>query len=131
MEGTIPNDLMWGISMSSINPYVERSIKQFVYGYLKMHQSCSLENVLNNYDHIESATEGDVRKTIYSMIKLNELFFLNPNDTSDTSLFSISETFQLLMPLDNNFKIVVSKPNMREFTVKKVGDRSHQIDTID
>ena len=97
-----------------------------------MNPSCSTADVLRNYNHSVPATEGDIRKAIRLMIKTNELFFLNPKDASDASLFSLSETFQLSESLnESNFKIVVSKPNMREFTAKKVGDRNHQIDTID
>ena len=118
--------------MTSINPYVEFSIKIFIFNYLKINKYCSLSDILNHYNHIENATEFDIRQTVYNMKKSNELIFSSSDSFSDSSLFSLSDKFQLTDINGNKtFQIVVSKPKMRELTFQNAENRSHQIDSID
>jgi len=113
-----------------VNPYVENAIIEYIVNYLSDIESCTLWSLLQNYSNKEIATESEIRTVVYKLIDEGCLQLLNGKRTSDDSVVKLAR-YPIFKKIENEIKIVVSKPNLREISIQDIEDRNHQINSIE
>jgi len=113
-----------------VNPYVKNAIIEHILNYLSHTKSCTLWSLLQNYSNKEIATESEIRVVVYKLIDEGFLQVLNGKITSDDSVVKLAR-IPIFEKIEDQIKIVVSKPNLREISIQNIEDRNHQVNSIE
>lgn len=114
----------------TINPFVEKKIKDFIQDYLNSNKTCTVGELLENYDGEISLFESEIRSTINNSIKEGYLKIIKKSSSLDESTIVLVKAF--LQPKQRGVtKIVISKPKLSELGFENVRFRNDQIETKD
>jgi len=113
-----------------INPNVERYIQKYLQKYLESKGVCSIKELIQNYSGSIPTTEAELRNAINNALKLGHIQIIDKKTPRDESTVRLSKPF-LFDSTEGNFSIVISKPKLRELSLRGIEERNKQIDSID
>lgn len=114
-----------------INQNIENKIFQYLQDYFASNKSTTIKELIENYSAIPTITETEIRQVIVDAANNG---FLNickvEGEPRDYAKVILIKPIPCRKETDG-FKIVISKPRMRELGLVKIQQRNDQIDTID
>ncbi len=113
-----------------INPNVEIAIQKYIQNCLNKWETCSIEDILQNYDGSIQTNEVELRNTVNNALKTGNLKIIYEKTPWDKTTVTLSKPFLFTYTKDNNF-VVISKPRLRELSFKNIEKRNGQIDSVD
>lgn len=113
-----------------VNPNVEISIQKYIQDYLNEWETCSIGEILQNYDGSIQTDEVELRNTINNALKTGNLKIIDKKTPWDKTTVILSKPFLFTDTKENNF-VVISKPRLRELSIENIEKRNGQIDSVD
>ena len=113
------------------NEIIEEKILLYLGEYLAKNKSATVYELIENYTGLPTITESEIRHVISNASKKNLLNISNViGESRDYAIVTLIGPI-LHKEETDRYKIVISKPRLRELGLVNIQQRNDQIDTID
>lgn len=113
-----------------VNPNVEIAVQEFIQKYMLVNATCSIKDLIRNYQTTVPTTEAELRNAISNALRSGNLQIIEKKTSWDESTVRILRPF-LINNSDDKISIVISRPRLKELSLGGVENRNKQIDSID
>ncbi|WP_319508923.1 phospholipase D-like domain-containing protein [uncultured Methanolobus sp.] len=112
-----------------INPNIELAIQRYIESFLDTNDNFTITDILENFDTSIKATRAELINTINNALIAGNLEIIDKKVPWTSSTVVLKKSFLFKEDLDL-ISIVISKPRLRELSLKNREKRNDQIDTI-
>jgi len=112
-----------------INPNVENIIQKHIQKCFDTTELCRIKDILQSYDGSIQITEAELRNTIHNALRAGNLKIVDEKTPWDKTTIVLSKPF-LFSDINDNIRIVISKPRLRELSFENIEKRNAQLDSI-
>lgn len=112
-----------------VNPNIEKTIQIYIECFLDEHKICSIKDVIDNCDVSIKATKAELIKTINQALMKKNIVIIDEKIPWENSNIVLVKRFLFTNSMDYT-SIVISKPRLRELSLRNIEQRNKLIDTI-
>jgi hypothetical protein len=112
-----------------INPNIETAIQRYIESFLEKNGNCTITDILENFDTSIKATRAELINTLNNALVTQNLAIIDKQFPWANSTVTLKKAFSFKEDSSLN-SIVISRPRLRELSLKNREKRNDLIDTI-
>lgn len=113
----------------TINPNVEMAIQRYIEYFLDKHNICAIIDILDSCHTSIQATRAELINTINNALIMKNLVIIDRKIPWENSTVVLARRFLIIDTTDIT-SIVISKPRLKELSLRNIEQRNDLIDTV-